>query len=1010
VRLALPQESDGGHQRVTFGSQAGAQSVAERLVAHPDSAAQLSALSGLSYTSLLAWTARQLWERGLKLLQRVMPAAAATPLPPVAPPAPTRKPPQRTVPTSWIKLQFLDDLDAKPVARVTATLTLPDGTQQYHTSPAEGLIEVAGITAGSCALTSQLNAPRLPGTLSFIGTGAGIGGPKSADDVPIAESSYVVAHITPYKVKKGDTLASIAANNGLSEQDLAVFNFGTSDGTAVNRAIRARVGAKTLGPDKQTYLFDDADKPGLIYLPRPWQQDGLATEQTHTMRVRPVVPRWLALLKLDDHFAPGKETLEIQYSLGGLAGRDVFLEVTSEFYKDNPIFKRALTAAEKTDGDHELEWDGKANASSGDLKDHFISPLFAPYKVRLYVDTTYTDEAQFKVLYHSLRLAFGSHTPDGKPPASTDKARYAQFRLNELGYDGGPVDGVVTSTVCKGALRRFQRGNYQVGTTNLLHESGTLDDDTFQALQSATARVRFEAGKDPLTEDRKLYVDDNYFNDRGMNMVTGSTPEFNSADRKKYVEDRLERPYIALEAQLLLLGKAGGAVDSPDGVGPATIAWEADDGPEDATVIAATNAAARTFVANAIQHGIPSGGLINQTGDNAPKTLQGFREASAADNVKAWYPDDAASKLLPFKVRAYGSESRGGKDYHRALVDAWADLKDHPERKGRAGVYFRHTFKGGDDAKLRAAISFEGLPNKQQLIDAHKDQAKELVKETGRWTVWRRAKMNAYCQQAGPTRVSGSPTWATIAAWWHDAFIEMEHNGAPATTLTYGTVVPAGIFKSTVAGMPGGYRPAGIHSAADVTYRPSSMYGGPAIAQHPNETPQAYLGRAMNAMLAWITHPLDAILGVIHQEVRKTAAEGLIVFDFRIHDPLNAQVWDPTLNAGAGGFVPSTNPAHQNRLSSTAGYVRADGAVTMNVDNPFNVDCYVLHECGHARFLYHHKTGGGGPGNPSDNPTQHDPLQERCAMSYGIGSDTPDQWQYSFCGKCILRLRGWKVS
>ena len=35
--------------------------------------------------------------------------------------------------------------------------------------------------------------------------------------------------------------------------------------------------------------------------------------------------------------------------------------------------------------------------------------------------------------------------------------------------------------------------------------------------------------------------------------------------------------------------------------------------------------------------------------------------------------------------------------------------------------------------------------------------------------------------------------------------------------------------------------------------------------------------------------------------------------------------------------------------------------------------------------------------------------QERCIMSYGINPDAPNAWDYRFCGKCVLRLRGWNV-
>lgn len=235
----------------------------------------------------------------------------------------------------------------------------------------------------------------------------------------------------------------------------------------------------------------------------------------------------------------------------------------------------------------------------------------------------------------------------------------------------------------------------------------------------------------------------------------------------------------------------------------------------------------------------------------------------------------------------------------------------------------------------------------------------------------------------------------------------MEGGGAPAATLPYATTITEAVYKAAVLAMPATHRPAGVNAAGDLTYRAASVYGGPAIAQGPGETAQAYATRASRAMERWSAHVINALLGTIHGEVRKTAPEGLMVYDFRVHDPVTGQDWNPTLNAGAGGFQATVNPAAR---SVTAGYVHLDGAVTMNVDNPFNVDCYLLHECGHARYLYHHKTGGGDAADASQNAAHHDADQERCAMSYGISPFTPNTWTYPFCGKRILRLRGRKVT
>ncbi len=718
----------------------------------------------------------------------------------------------------------------------------------------------------------------------------------------------------------------------------------------------------------------------------------------------------LVLTGIDPHFAPGPESLSATYDIAGWSGDEVTLTITAD-NGGGTIFERPLTDPEKADGDGKtITWDGKATA--GPRKDRHATPLMGPFRLTLSASGCGYQEP-FKILYAELKVDWGVHTPDGAMPPTTETNKYAQARLNELGYDAGPVNGTIGDVTTR-ALKRFQRAHHRHGTQILLTENGTADAHTVTALQHATARARWQTGKTPLTQDAKLYVDDNYFNDRGEDFITSALPEFSSRNRKTHAEDKLERPYLPLEAEIKLLGKGGSAVSAPDAVGDVTVAFEVDDGPEDASIVpSATNATARTYVERARQVGTSasaSGARIDANGDNALDSFDGFRKSAAADYIKQWFPNDADSTLVPYAVRGYDTEERSSTTYHRALVNAWDHASDHAARKGRAGAYFRHSHKGGDDAKVRVALTFKGRPNEATLLRDHEDRADALAVELGRWTVWRRAKLNAYCQQAAPTRTSGSPNWGTIRDWWKQAFLEIENSGSPASVLTYSTVITSAVYKAAIVAMPATHRPAGVTTAAHLTYRASSVYGGPAIAQGAGETASAYARRASAAMAAWCRHPINAILGQLHAHVRKTEAEGLIVYDYRMHDPVSGQDWDPTLAGGAGGFKATTDPSARNITAGNSGYVRLDGAVTMNVNNPFNVHCYLLHECGHARFLYHHHTGGGGATDASKNATHHDADQKRCAMSYGIGTDTPNGWFYPFCGKCILRLRGWKVT
>lgn len=720
----------------------------------------------------------------------------------------------------------------------------------------------------------------------------------------------------------------------------------------------------------------------------------------------PVSVSKIKLTKVDERFAPSVENLDIAYDIEGFAGKNVKLVIEGEHYKGKTLFERPLTAQETADGTAKpLKWDGKIGV--GDRKDRFAHPLLGPFKVKLVHDGG-AEELPFKILYHSVELAFGKHTADGKPPAEADQLKFAAFQLNELGYDGGVVEAATAASIKK-ALVRFQRANYKAGTQTLLAVTGTLDADTLAVLKTATARQIWETGKTPLTADSKFYVHDNFMNDPTMNFVTGNMPEFNSFNRKTHAEDKMDRPFLPLEAEIKLWNKAGAAVSAPEAVGPAHVAFEMSDGPEDATIVPATNASAQTYTKHAREIGATAsvGGAarIDASGDNALDTFDGFRERTAAEYVKAMFPNSADSKLEPYKIEKYDKVSRGtpAKDVHFAQVNAWDDAAKFPERRGRAGAYFRFSTKGGDDAKVRVGLTFQGLPNKDFLETEHKPREADLFKETGRWTVWRRTRISAYCTQvAAPPRTSGLPDFGVIRDRWAEAFIEVENNGTPVQTLTYSTIVTEAVYKATIMAMPASHRPAGVTNA-NLIYRPDAVYGGAIPTQSPGQSATNYCNTSIAAMTAWCVNPINALLKVIHDEARKTSPEGFVIFDFRLHPAITGQLW----NAATNSFDPDPNPAVQNRIGTTAGYVRCAGAVTMNVDNPFNVNCYLMHECGHARFLYHHETQNNGV---TDNPTHHDHDQRKCTMSYGIGADTPDQWRYPFCGKCLLRLRGWKVT
>jgi len=104
----------------------------------------------------------------------------------------------------------------------------------------------------------------------------------------------------------------------------------------------------------------------------------------------------LSLKKVDARFAPGIEKLEMGYDIHRLDGEKVFVEIRSESYPGKCVFKRELTAAEKTTGaKRTLEWDGKGN-QAGDLNGKWATAAFSPYEAILEVDKSGTLKAELK--------------------------------------------------------------------------------------------------------------------------------------------------------------------------------------------------------------------------------------------------------------------------------------------------------------------------------------------------------------------------------------------------------------------------------------------------------------------------------------------------------------------------------------------------------------------------------------------------------------------------------------
>lgn len=70
-----------------------------------------------------------------------------------------------------------------------------------------------------------------------------------------------------HRVRDGDSLASLAHANGITWQELAIFNFGSADKEEITRQLYSKVGCRKRTADGRSYMFTSQDMPGIIMIP-----------------------------------------------------------------------------------------------------------------------------------------------------------------------------------------------------------------------------------------------------------------------------------------------------------------------------------------------------------------------------------------------------------------------------------------------------------------------------------------------------------------------------------------------------------------------------------------------------------------------------------------------------------------------------------------------------------------------------------------------------------------------
>src|SRR5690242_8246186 len=78
-----------------------------------------------------------------------------------------------------------------------------------------------------------------------------------------------------HKVQTGENWWSISTKYGTGDPwNIIQFNFGTKDPDEVNWYLFEYVGCRTTTDDKKNLRFSSWDKPGILYVPKPWWHPG----------------------------------------------------------------------------------------------------------------------------------------------------------------------------------------------------------------------------------------------------------------------------------------------------------------------------------------------------------------------------------------------------------------------------------------------------------------------------------------------------------------------------------------------------------------------------------------------------------------------------------------------------------------------------------------------------------------------------------------------------------------
>jgi hypothetical protein len=774
---------------------------------------------------------------------------------------------------------------------------------------------------------------------------------------------------------------------------------------------------------------------------------------------------------LDDCFAPRKETQVFRYKFidpdKEIKGAKIYVYASNYDSKNYPdagalVFKRAILPSMRLHKrSRKMRWMGQSFAEAGPLQKSdtvvvYINPQYSPYTVEIKYSLTDTDpdqdnsavtnrkrskddgtevDWQFEVKYHSVHMEMGAFVPAADiPTPGSDRNKWIQYRLNTLGYPCGPVDGDI-GNMSKRAVKNFQRANWEMPwpadatkpKTALVADS-KAGPKTRKAMLSDKAEKRewFDPAKDLFdsTKSVKLYHWANLYYQYETTVENGKnewnvkkTDEF-YGDKHKIEAKNFNRPRIPIIGKIQVKTKAGKGVFVPECVGDVRVNFTIEDPTEELDITSTTGGAAtRKFVQGAANEEA-------HEGDNCAEKYSGTRTKDANKHYKKYI--HIGEKLLP-----YTAEDDSSKKV--VFVNA---LTEGPGR-GTVGIFFIPSHIAGDNYQIVAKLDFENHPN-QANIDTG---GNPIETKSAKITNWRKMKMAAYLTWGTRNNAVTIAQIEQALASYRNAFIEFT---APTAIHPVTRYLSAKEYKQTVI------KTLKIKKTSEknkIRLLATSIYYKNLRVQNPTETPAAYKLFVRTAVKPFIGKIEEPIGRVIVNNVKKFIREGAVIIDSHTHEPVNVKV---------SATVNETYRCSNHAIGLCNGLVYLN--IMLNENNNMDFLYLLAHEIGHTQILWHWENTGSGtmvdaadyekPDNFRSNKKQHDHDDDYCIMSYPIdfynfpsppallvldGDNINNKTDYinfikklrivphrrlkqistncrpHFCGKCLLKLRGWNV-